>query len=167
MGIRLRGQGRIGGSRWSEIPPRECLTFLSRILARTFRSQTRGYLNNNAISRFSGYSTRGNRNNTIRGRRGAGGVGNNNSNNNKPFVRYEEREMLVVRLQSSSPFSRAGRGRGRGRGGAINTRGRGGRRGNNNNPTNRNVTKESLDSEIDKYMASTKLDNDSVEMNAV
>ena len=64
--------------------------------------------------------------------------------------------------------------RGRGRGGQNITRGRGGqniqrggrgnRRGNNNN---RNITKESLDTEIDKYMASTKLENDSVEMNAV
>lgn len=66
--------------------------------------------------------------------------------------------------------------RGRGRGGQNITRGRGGqniqrggrgnRRGNNNN-NSRNITKESLDTEIDKYMASTKLENDSVEMNAV
>lgn len=48
-----------------------------QILARTFRPRTRGYLNNNTISRFSGYAPRGNKNN--RGRRGNG---NNNYNNN-------------------------------------------------------------------------------------
>ena len=42
------------------------------ILARTFRSRTRGYLNNNAISRFSGYAARGNRNNRGGGGRGGG-----------------------------------------------------------------------------------------------
>ncbi|CAF1513951.1 unnamed protein product [Rotaria sordida] len=57
MGVRLRGQGRIRGTR-------------------TFRPRTRGYLNNNTISRYSGYLMRGNKNN--RGRRNA----NNNNNNN-------------------------------------------------------------------------------------
>jgi hypothetical protein len=53
------------------------------ILARTFRPRTRGYLNNNQISRF----TPGNRNrynynnNNNRGRR------NNNNNNNNNFNR--------------------------------------------------------------------------------
>lgn len=62
MGVRLRGQGRIRGTR-------------------TFRPRTRGYLNNNNISRFSGYNPRGNKNN--RGRR----YGNNNNNNNNNFNR--------------------------------------------------------------------------------
>ena len=53
----------------------------------------------------------------------------------------------------------------RGRGGPAGNRGRGSRR--NNNTGNRNVTKEGLDSDLDKYMAQTKLENDSIEMNAV
>ncbi|CAF1149621.1 unnamed protein product [Rotaria sordida] len=65
MGIRLRGQGRIRGTR-------------------TFRSRTRGYLNNNTISRYSGYSMRGNKNN--RGRRYANN-NNNYNNNNRNFNR--------------------------------------------------------------------------------
>jgi len=131
LGIRLRGQGRIGGTR-------------------TFRSRTRGYLNNNAVSRFSGYAPRGNPLRNNRGRRG----GNNNNNNNN--------------------FNRSNRGRGgpntNNRGGP-NTNNRGGRgrgrgnRGMNNN--NRNLTKESLDSELDNYMAQTKLDPESNEMDAV
>ncbi|CAF2836781.1 unnamed protein product [Rotaria sp. Silwood2] len=113
MGIRLRGQGRIRG-------------------ARAFRPRTRGYLNNNTISRYSGYSMRGNRNN--RGRR------NTNNNNN---------------------FNRSNRGRF----GKNSNRGRG--RNNNNNNNNKNFTKESLDTDIDKYMAQTKIENDSIEMNAI
>jgi hypothetical protein len=111
LGVRLRGQGRIGGPR-------------------TFRSRTRGYLNNNAISRF----TRGNRNRNNRGRW-------NNNNNNFNFNRNN-----------------------RGRGGKNFNRGRGGRGRNNNN---KNVSKESLDTDLDKYMAHTKIENDSIDMNAV
>ncbi len=55
----------------------DIINYLILILARTFRSRTRGYLNNNTISRFSNYSTRGNRNTNTRGRRN----GNNNTNN--------------------------------------------------------------------------------------
>lgn len=123
LGIRLRGQGRIGGTR-------------------TFRSRTRGYLNNNAVSRFSGYASRGNRLKNNRGRRG----GNNNNNN----------------------FNRSNRGRGGPNTNNRGGRGRGrGNRGANNNNNNRNVTKESLDSELDNYMAQTKLDPESNEMDAV
>lgn len=118
MGIRLRGQGRIGGTR-------------------TLRPRTRGYLNNNNISRLSNYSTRGqNRNKNNRG----GRYGNNNNNNNS---------------------NRSNRGRG----GKNTTRGRG--RNNNNNNNNRNVSKETLDTDLDKYMSQTKIDSDSVDMNAV
>ncbi len=53
--------------------------------------------------------------------------------------------------------------RGRGRGNFNRGRGRG--RGQNNN--NRNVSKEGLDTDLDKYMAQNKLENDAVEMNAV
>ena len=54
----------------------------------------------------------------------------------------------------------------RGRGGRGNfNRGRGRGRGQNNN--NRNISKEGLDTDLDKYMAQTKLENDAVEMNAV
>jgi hypothetical protein len=102
------------------------------LLARTFRSRTRGYLNNNAISRF----TRGNRNN--RGQR----TGNNNNYNN-------------------NNFNRSNRGRGR----PNFNRGRG--RGRNNNTNNKNVSKETLDTDLEKYMAQTKMDNDSIDMNAV
>jgi len=56
MGVRLGGQGRVGGPR-------------------TFHSRTRGYLNNNAISRF----TRGNRNRN----NNRGGRRNNNNNFNR------------------------------------------------------------------------------------
>jgi hypothetical protein len=45
------------------------------LLARIFHSRTRGYLNNNTISRF----TRGNRNRNNQGRRN----GNNNNNFNR------------------------------------------------------------------------------------
>jgi len=96
MGIRLRGQGRIGGPR-------------------TFRSRTRGYLNNNTISRFT--RGNGNRNRNNRGQRN----GNNNYNNNN----------------------------------------------NNNNNNNKNISKETLDTDLDKYMAQTKIENDSIDMNAV
>ncbi|CAF1334980.1 unnamed protein product [Adineta steineri] len=129
MGIRLQGQGRIGGTR-------------------TFRSRTRGYLNNNAISRFSNFSPRGgNRNmNNNRGRR----IGNNNSiKTNNNFIRSN-------RGRGTKNFSRGGRGGGRGR--------------NNNNNTNKNntnVSKASLDTDLDKYMAQTKIENDSIDMNAV
>jgi len=118
MGIRLRGQGRVGGPR-------------------TFRPRTRGYLNNNSISRF----TRGNRNrNNNRGRRGGGGNNNNN-------------------------FNRFNRGRGRRN---FNNRGRGRGRGRNNQNNNKNFTKESLDTDLDKYMAQTNIGgNDSIDMNAV
>lgn len=33
--------------------------------------------------------------------------------------------------------------------------------------TKRNVSKETLDSDLDKYMSQTKIENDSVDMNAV
>ncbi|CAF0845324.1 unnamed protein product [Adineta ricciae] len=112
MGIRLRGQGRIGGTR-------------------AFRPRTRGYLNNNAISRISNYSSRGNRNN--RGRRN----GNPSNKNN---------------------FNRSNGNRG---GKNVNNRGRA-----RNNP-NRNVTKEGLDNELEKYMSHAKLENEAVDMNAV
>jgi len=118
MGIRLRGQGRIGGPR-------------------TFRPRTRGYLNNNAISRF----TRENRNRNNRGRRGGNNYNNYNNNNN---------------------FNRSNRGRGR----KNFNRGRGGRNNNTNN-NNRNISKESLDTDLDKYMARTNIESDSVDMNAV
>ncbi|UJR22152.1 hypothetical protein I4U23_025216 [Adineta vaga] len=119
MGIRLRGQGRIGGTR-------------------TFRPRTRGYLNNNNISRFSNYSSRGNRNN--RGQR--------NGNNNN--------------------FNRTNRGRGGAGGGGKNSNNRGrGRNNRNSNNNNRNVSKQTLDNDLDKYMSQTKLENDSVDMNAV
>lgn len=130
LGVRLRGQGRIGGTR-------------------TFRSRTRGYLNNNAVSRFSGYSSRGNRlkynnnnNNNNRGRRG----GNNNRGNNNNFNRSN---------------------RGRGGPNTNNRGGRGNRRMNNNNNNNRNVTKEVLDNDLDKYMSNAKLDPETNEMDAV
>jgi hypothetical protein len=62
----------------------------------------------------------------------------------------------------------------RGRGGNKNfTRGRGNgrnnnrRNNNNNNNNNPNFTKETLDNDLEKYMAQTKLDNDSVDMNAI
>jgi hypothetical protein len=87
MGIRLRGQGRVGGPR-------------------TFRPRTRGYLNNNQISRF----TRGNRYRT-----------NNNNNNNRGR-----------RNNNNNNFNRQNRGRGRGN---FN-RGRGRGRGQNNNNRN-------------------------------
>jgi len=126
MGIRLRGQGRIG--------------------TRIFRSQTRGYLNNKTISRVGGFSRRGNNN-------------NNNNNNNR------------VRRFPNRPNRGRGRGgnqnfnRNRGRGGNQKfTRGRGNGRNNNNNV---NVTKEYLDNELESYMAQTKIDNDSIEMNAI
>jgi hypothetical protein len=114
MGIRLRGQGRIG--------------------TRIFRSQTRGYLNNNTISRVSGYSRRG----------------NNNNNYNNRGRRFQNRPN-------------------RGRGGNKNfNRGRGnGRNNNRRNNNNPNFTKETLDNELEKYMAQTKLDNDSVDMNTI
>jgi hypothetical protein len=51
------------------------------LLARTFRSRTRGYLNNNTISRFTRGGNRNKNNN--RGRR----YGNNNNNNNNNFNR--------------------------------------------------------------------------------
>lgn len=53
----------------------------------------------------------------------------------------------------------------RGRYGKNSNRGRG--RNNNNNNNNKNVSKESLDTDLDKYMAQTKLENDSVDMNAI
>lgn len=66
MGVRLRGQGRIG--------------------TRIFRSRTRGYLNNNSISRFSGFSKRGNNNKNNRGRR-FGNRPNRGRGGNKNFTR--------------------------------------------------------------------------------
>ncbi|CAF0958397.1 unnamed protein product [Rotaria magnacalcarata] len=124
MGVRLRGQGRIRGTR-------------------TFRPRTRGYLNNNTMSRYGGFSRRGNMNN--RGRGGVGGRaanrggGRRNGNNNN-FNRPNNRG----RFGNNS--NRGGRGR-------MNN--------------NKNLTKESLDTEIDKYMAQTKIENDSIEMNAI
>jgi hypothetical protein len=44
-------------------------------LARVFRSRTRGYLNNNVISRVGGFSRRGNKNN----------YNNNNNNRGRRF----------------------------------------------------------------------------------
>jgi hypothetical protein len=54
----------------------------------------------------------------------------------------------------------------RGRGKKNFNRGRG-RNNNNNNNRNTNISKESLDTELDNYMASTKIENDSIDMNAV
>jgi len=113
MGIRLRGQGRIG--------------------TRIFRPRTRGYLNNNAISRVSGFSRRGNN--------------KNKNNNNNRGRRFQNRPN-------------------RGRGNKNFTRGRGNGRNNNRKNNNANFTKESLDNDLEKYMAQTKLDNESIEMNA-
>jgi hypothetical protein len=64
---------------------------------------------------------------------------------------------------------RQNRGRGRGIGNKTFTRGRGGNGRNNNNrkANNTNFTKETLDNDLEKYMAHTTLDNDSVDMNAV
>ncbi len=56
-------------------------------------------------------------------------------------------------------FFRTNRGRGR------KNFNRGGRGRNNNN--NKNISKEGLDTDLDKYMAQTKLENDSIDMNAV
>jgi hypothetical protein len=57
----------------------------------------------------------------------------------------------------------------RGRGGNKNfTRGRGnGRNNNRKNNNNSNITKETLDNDLETYMAQTKIDNDSIEMNAI
>jgi len=116
MGIRLRGQGRIG--------------------TRIFRPRTRGYLNNNVISRISGFSRRGN--NKYK-----------NYNNNNRGRRFQNRPN-------------------RGRGNKNFTKRRGnGRNNNRKNNNNTNLTKENLDNDLEKYMAQTKLDNDSVEMNAI
>ncbi|CAF1015246.1 unnamed protein product [Adineta steineri] len=119
MGVRLRGQGRIE--------------------TRIFRSQKRGYLNNNTRGRFGGFQRRGNNNNY-----------NNNNNNN----------------QGRRFGNRPNRGRGRGGNGNGNrnfTRGRGG----NNRNNNTNFSKETLDNDLEKYMSQTKIDNDSIDMNAI
>jgi len=124
MGIRLRGQGRIG--------------------TRVFRSRTRGYLNNNTISRMGGFSRRGNRtNNNI--------INNNNNNRGRRF------QTRPNRGRGNKNFSR-GRGNNR----------RNNNNNNNNNNTNKsNVSKETLDNDLEKYMAQTKLDNEAIEMNAI
>jgi hypothetical protein len=59
--------------------------------------------------------------------------------------------------------------RARGGGNKNFNRGRGNRRNNNrkNNNNNVNFTKESLDNDLEKYMAQTKIDSDSVDMNAI
>ena len=66
-------------------------------------------------------------------------------------------------------FTRPNRGRGSGNKNYI--RGRGNRRNNNrknnNNNNNNNYTKESLDNDLEKYMAQTKIDSDSIDMNAM
>jgi len=122
MGIRLRGQGRIG--------------------TRIFRSRTRGYLNNNVISRASGFNRkRGNNNNNNY---------NNNNNNNRNR-----------RFQNRPNRGRGNRGFNRGRG--NNNR----RNNNNNNNNNPKFTKETLDNDLEKYMAQTKLDNEAAEMSTV
>ena len=61
-----------------------------------------------------------------------------------------------------------GRGNGGGRGGNKTfTRGRGNGRNNNRKNNNTNFTKETLDNELEKYMAQTKIDNDSIQMNTI
>lgn len=56
----------------------------------------------------------------------------------------------------------------RGRGNRGFNRGRGNnRRNNNNNNNNPKFTKETLDNDLEKYMAHTKLDNESAEMSTV
>ncbi|CAF1068854.1 unnamed protein product [Adineta ricciae] len=110
-----------------------------RIGTRIFRSKRRGFLNNNIGGRFGGFQRRGNNNN--QGRR----FGNR-------------------------PNRGRGGNRGGGRGNKAFSRGRGNGRNNNrnnNNNNNANVSKETLDNDLDKYMAQTKLDADSVDMNAV
>ena len=125
---------------------------LSLLLARTFRNRTRGFLNNNAIGRF----TRGNRNNIIRGRRNNNYNNyNNNNNNNNNFNRGRGR----------GNFNR-GRGRGQGQGQGRG-RGRGRGQNNNNRNNNPNLSKENLDSDLDKYMSQTKIGNDGIDMDAV
>ncbi|CAF0906297.1 unnamed protein product [Rotaria sp. Silwood1] len=122
MGLRLRGQGRVG--------------------TRIFRSRARGYLNNNTISRFSGFTRRGNNNKNNRGRR-FGNRSNRGSNRGRP--------------NRNKNF---GRGRGNGRNQNRNQN-------NNNNNKNNNFTKESLDNDLEKYMAKANIDNSSIEMNTI
>jgi len=75
MGIRLRGQGRIGSMSSND---RHWFRMHIFLLARIFRSRTRGYLNNNVISRASGFNRkRGNNNNN--------NYNNNNNNRNRRF----------------------------------------------------------------------------------
>ncbi|CAF2597752.1 unnamed protein product [Rotaria sp. Silwood2] len=122
MGLRLRGQGRVG--------------------TRIFRSRTRGYLNNDTISRFSGFTRRGNNNNkNNRGRRFGNRSNRGRPNGNKNFMR--------------------GRGNGRNQNQNQN------RNRNKNNNNNTNFTKEILDSDLDKYMAKANIDNNSIEMNTI
>ncbi|CAF0727720.1 unnamed protein product [Rotaria sordida] len=116
MGLRLRGQGRVG--------------------TRIFRSRTRGYLNNNTISRFSGFNRRGNNNKNNRGRRFGNRPNRGRPNANRNFMR--------------------GRGNGRNQ-----------NRNKNNNKNNINLTKENLDNDLEKYMAKTNIDNNSIEMNTI
>ncbi|CAF3229963.1 unnamed protein product [Rotaria socialis] len=119
MGLRLRGQGRVG--------------------TRVFHSRTRGYLNNNTVSRFGGYSRRGSNNNKI----------NNNNNRGRRFGNKQTR--------------------GRPGGNKNVTRGRGNGRNQNrkNNNNNTSLTKETLDNDIESYMAKTNIDNSSMDINAV
>ena len=53
----------------------------------------------------------------------------------------------------------------RGRGGPNNYRGRGNR--GRNNGAKQNPTKESLDNDLDSYMAKTKIENDTNQMDAI
>ncbi|UJR26986.1 hypothetical protein I4U23_008293 [Adineta vaga] len=119
-----------------------------RVGTRIFHSRKRGFINNNTGGRFGGFQRRGNNNNyNNQGRRfgnrpnrGRGGGGGGRGGGD--------------RGRGNRGFSR-GRGNGR-----FNNR-------NNNSNNNRNVSKETLDNDLEKYMAQTKLDTDSVDMNAV
>ncbi len=69
-------------------------------------------------------------------------------------------EFFICKRKMKFIFVRSNRGRG----GKNFNRGRGRI---NNNSNNRNVSKEGLDTDLDKYMAQKNLGNDSVDMNAV
>lgn len=127
MGVRLRGEGRINTTR-------------------TFRSRTRGFLNNEFIGRVTGNQQRGNRFRPNRGRVSF----SRNKNFNRP--------------------NRARGGRINNRGGRGFNRNRNNNNQNNNNSSNnpkQNVTREKLDDDLDQYMSKTKLDEESGAMDAV
>jgi len=134
MGVRLRGQGRIG-------------------TRGGFRKRTRGYLNNSTVSRFTG-----NKNNN---RQGGGRFQQRGGGNPNKINRGS---MIFRRGGGGGNRNNPTRGRG---GGARNMRGGKNKNNSNNINTGGNVTKQSLDDDLEHYMAQTKLDTESFDMNAV